>query len=146
MILLMVNVTKVVKHAGVSHSRSWFHSLQPRVVQMLTWTYLEYYGRLQLCLKEFHFFFSWYVQTFSPITLNNKVTGRKFKQILLISSTMKWWPPGLMVSSLDSGASGVGSSLGWAHRFVFLGKILYFHSTSLHLGWWMSTGEFIAGG
>ena len=37
---------------------------------------------------------------------------------------------GLMVSALDSGSGGSGSSPG--HCVVFLGKILYSHSASLH--------------
>ena len=32
---------------------------------------------------------------------------------------------GLMVSALDSGANGPGSSPGWGHCVVFLGKTLY---------------------
>ena len=40
----------------------------------------------------------------------------------------------LMVSALDSGVSGPGSSPGWGHCVVFLGKTLYFHSASLHPG------------
>ena len=38
---------------------------------------------------------------------------------------------GLMVSALVSGSSGLNSSPGWGHCVVFLGKILYSHSTSL---------------
>ena len=45
---------------------------------------------------------------------------------------------GLLVSALDSGASG--------HCVVFLGKTLHSHSVSLHPGVKMSTGEFDAGG
>ena len=41
---------------------------------------------------------------------------------------------GLMVSVLDYGASGQGSSPGRGHCVVFLGKILYSHSASLHPG------------
>ena len=41
---------------------------------------------------------------------------------------------GLMVSALDSGASGLGSSPGRGHCVVFLGKTLYSHSASLHPG------------
>ena len=41
---------------------------------------------------------------------------------------------GLMVSALDSGASGPGSSPGRGHRVVFLGKTLNSHSASLHPG------------
>ena len=41
---------------------------------------------------------------------------------------------GLMVSAFDSGASGPGSSPGWGHGVVFLGRTLYSHSTSLHPG------------
>ena len=41
---------------------------------------------------------------------------------------------GLMVSALDSGASGPGSSPGWGHCVVSLGKTLYSHSASLHPG------------
>ena len=41
---------------------------------------------------------------------------------------------GLMVSALDSGASGLGSSPGRGKCIVFLGKTLYSHSVSLHPG------------
>ena len=41
---------------------------------------------------------------------------------------------GLMVSALDSGSSGQGSSPGGGHYVVFLGKTLYSHSASFHLG------------
>ena len=41
-----------------------------------------------------------------------------------------------MVSALDSGSSGLGSSPGrdYCACVVFLGKILYSHSASLHPG------------
>ena len=39
-----------------------------------------------------------------------------------------------MVSELDSGASGPGLSPGRGQGVVFLGKILYSHSASLHPG------------
>ena len=39
-----------------------------------------------------------------------------------------------MISALDSGSSGPGSSPGRGHFVVFLGETLYFHSTSLHPG------------
>ena len=41
---------------------------------------------------------------------------------------------GLMVSALDSGARGPGSSPGRGQCVVFLGKTLYSHSASLHPG------------
>ena len=41
---------------------------------------------------------------------------------------------GLMVSVLDSGVSGLGSSPGRGQCVVFLGKTLYSHSASLHPG------------
>ena len=53
---------------------------------------------------------------------------------------------GLMVSVLDSGMSGPGSSPGRGHCVVFLGKTFYSHSASLHPGVLMGTGEFNAGG
>ena len=39
-----------------------------------------------------------------------------------------------MVSVLDSGSSGPGAGPGREHCVVFLGKILYSHSASLHPG------------
>ena len=48
-----------------------------------------------------------------------------------------------MVSALDSGASGPGSSPGRGHRVVFLGKTLYSHSASLHPGVEMGTGKLL---
>ena len=46
-----------------------------------------------------------------------------------------------MVSQLDSGSSGPGSSPGWGHCVVFLGKTLYSHSASLHPGVQMGTSK-----
>ena len=42
-----------------------------------------------------------------------------------------------MVSALDSGASGPGSSPGRGQCVVFLGKTLYSYSASLHPGVYM---------
>ena len=53
---------------------------------------------------------------------------------------------GLMVSALNSGSGGPGSSPGQGDCVVFLGKILYSRSASLHPGVEMGTGEFTAGG
>ena len=39
-----------------------------------------------------------------------------------------------MVRALNSGSSGPGSSPGLGHCVVVLGKNLYSHSASLHLG------------
>ena len=54
-----------------------------------------------------------------------------------------------MVSVLDSGSSGLGSSLGLGHCVVFLGKILYSHIASLGPGvpngYRRRTDEFNAG-
>ena len=50
-----------------------------------------------------------------------------------------------MVSALDSGLSGPGSSPGWGHCVVFLGKTLYSHSVSLHPGVQMGTSKYAGG-
>ena len=52
---------------------------------------------------------------------------------------------GLMVSALDSGSSGPGSSPGRGHCVVSLGKTLYSHSASLHPGAQMGTGKYAGG-
>ena len=39
-----------------------------------------------------------------------------------------------MVSALDPGSNGPGSSPGQGHCVVFLGEILYSHSAALHPG------------
>ena len=39
-----------------------------------------------------------------------------------------------MVSALNSGTSALGTSPGQGHCVVFLGKTLYSHGASLHLG------------
>ena len=48
-----------------------------------------------------------------------------------------------MVSALDSGTSGPGSSPGQGHCVVFLGKTLYSHNAraSFHSGVEMGTGK-----
>ena len=52
-----------------------------------------------------------------------------------------------MVCALDSGSSGPGSSPGWGHCIVFLGKTLNSHAqASLHPGEQMDTGKYNAGG
>ena len=50
-----------------------------------------------------------------------------------------------MVSALYSGSGGLGSSPGQGHCVVFLGKMLYSHSASLHPGVQMGTSK-CAGG
>ena len=50
-----------------------------------------------------------------------------------------------MVSGLDSGASGQGSSPGRGHSVVFLGKTLYSHSASLDAGIQMDTSKLNTG-
>ena len=50
-----------------------------------------------------------------------------------------------MVSALNSGSGGPGSSPGRGHCVVFLGKTLYSHSASLHPGVQMGTSK-CAGG
>ena len=57
----------------------------------------------------------------------------------------EWKRSDLMVSHLDSGSSGPGSSPGRSHCVVFLGKTLYSHSASLHPGVQMGTSK-CAGG
>jgi len=51
-----------------------------------------------------------------------------------------------MVSVLISGLSSLGSSPGWGHSVVFLGKTLYSHSAPLHSGVLMGTCELMLGG
>ena len=46
-----------------------------------------------------------------------------------------------MVSALDSGLSGLGSSPGQGHCVVFSGKTLYSHSASLPPGVQMGTSK-----
>ena len=50
-----------------------------------------------------------------------------------------------MVSSLDSGSSGPGSSPVRGHCVVFLGKTLYSPSASLHPGVQMGTSKYAGG-
>ena len=50
-----------------------------------------------------------------------------------------------MVSALDSGSGGPGSSPGQGHFVVFLGKTLCSHSASLHPGVQMGTRKCTGG-
>lgn len=50
-----------------------------------------------------------------------------------------------MVTALDSGPGGPGSSPGQAHFAEFLGKIVYSISASLHLSVSIGTVKFTAG-
>ena len=56
-----------------------------------------------------------------------------------------WRCGGLMVSALDSRLSSLGLSPVLGHCVVFLGKILYSHSASLHPGVQMGTGDKMLG-
>ena len=55
-------------------------------------------------------------------------------KILSIQIYLARWHDGLMVSVLDSGASGPGLSPGRGHCVVFLGKTFYSPCASLHPG------------
>ena len=50
-----------------------------------------------------------------------------------------------MVSALNSGSGGLGSSPGRGHCVVFLGKTLYSHNASLHPGVQMGTSKYAGG-
>ena len=50
-----------------------------------------------------------------------------------------------MVSALNSGSSGPGSSPGCGHCVVLLDKTLYSHSASLHPGVQMGTSKYAGG-
>jgi len=65
---------------------------------------------------------------------------------LILALFRRWRLVGSMVGVLFSGSRGLGSSPGWRHCVVFLGKTLYSHSTSLHPGILMGTGDLNAGG
>ena len=52
---------------------------------------------------------------------------------------------GLMVSALNSGSSGPGSSPGRGHCVVLLDKTLYSHSASLYPGVQMGTSKYAGG-
>ena len=47
--------------------------------------------------------------------------------------------------ALNSGSSGPGSSPGYVHCVVFLGKTLFSHSASLHPGVQMGTSKYAGG-
>ena len=64
----------------------------------------------------------------------NFVLNESSKELINATAIVKERRGGLMVSALDSGASGLGSSPGRGHCVVFLGKTLYSHSASLHPG------------
>ena len=64
----------------------------------------------------------------------NKIWIEQFQGKNQIFSAILCSRGGLMVSALDSGASGPGSSPGRGQCVVFLGKTLYSHSASLHPG------------
>ena len=50
-----------------------------------------------------------------------------------------------MVSALNSGSGGPGSSPGQGHCVVFLGNTLYSHSASLHPGVQMGISQYAGG-
>ena len=50
-----------------------------------------------------------------------------------------------MVSALAYRLSGLGSSPGWGHCVVFLGKILFSHRASLQPGVQMGTSKYAGG-
>ena len=65
--------------------------------------------------------------------------------MVIISHFLMAFMCDLMVSALDYGSSGPGTSPGWGHCAVFLGKTLYFHSASLHPGVQMGTSKHAGG-
>ena len=63
-----------------------------------------------------------------PTGLIARTTQRLYKRINMLLSAHTGRCGGLMVSALDSGASGPGLSPGQGHCVVFLSKTLYSHS------------------
>ena len=62
------------------------------------------------------------------------LTGRPGDFMKNLETPGKTGRVGRYVSGLNSGGSGLGLSPGQGHCVVFLGKTLYSHSASLHLG------------
>ena len=87
----------------------------------------------QYKLKRFVTMTTYWVPDFSNIM---GFSGHLWHSILIFANKALYGGRrgSLMVSVHDSGVSGPGSSPGWGHGVVFLGKTLYSHSTSLHPG------------
>ena len=88
------------------------------------------------------------------ISLSSQVNFKKLTQHLqrlhcsfftLDHTHLMWRCGGLMVSALDSGSNGPGSSPGQGHCVVFSGKTIYSHSASLHPGVQMGTSKYTGG-
>ena len=71
--------------------------------------------------------------------------NREPPQMVIISHFLMAFMCNVMVSALDSGSSGPGTSPGRDHCAVFLGKTLYFHSASLYPGEQMGTSIYAGG-
>ena len=67
-------------------------------------------------------------------TKNNKTVFKNTASEVVASFVLVCRRAGVMVSALDSGANGPGSSPGRGHCVVLLDKTLYSHSASLHPG------------
>ena len=73
---------------------------------------------------------------------NNNNDSQVFKSSLLLHpfslpvkhNSQQWRHRGLMVRVLDIGSGSPGSSPGWGHYVVFLGKTLHSRGVSLHPG------------
>ena len=86
----------------------------------------------------------WLVTPRFDLVFNQDHLYNLFGNIMILNSTPGRYG-GLMVSALDSGLSGLGSSPGRGHCVVFLGKTLYSHSASLHPGVQMGTSKYAGG-
>ena len=76
-------------------------------------------------------------------TYQGEISSRLLSTLLTLRFVLN---SGLMVSVLISRSRGADSSPGLGRCFMFLGKIHYSQSVSLHLSVQMGTGEFYTGG
>ena len=103
---------------------------------LFLWTHLFFF-LLYTHFSNFNLKKELYVKIF-PFSFCNHY--EKFKAFNLV-----WKRGGFMVSALDPGSSGPGSSPGRCHCVVFLGKTLYSHSAYLHPGVQMGISKYAEG-
>ena len=120
-------------HLSVWKKKKIYHHFFPREITCSSLNVLFVYRKPSRCSTLWRVFrcLKIYCCLQSPFVLHTPLYKTTSKSSVVSHCGRRG---GLMISALESGSSGLGSSHGLGHCVVFLGKILYSHSASLHPG------------
>ena len=124
--------------SGMESSKAFVNSKNIGIIPVLPNSTAKWGKSVRFTVKPANTFRMFWACSSSSTAISSSESWGDFTTHILIQQfwTMKQWKIlhlkiGLMVGMFDFRTSSLGSSAGWSHWVMFLGKTLYSHSVSL---------------